>query len=176
MWHYLLVGILLGFIIAIYIWYKNTGIYRYNWKIAFEISEKLLDSLKKDDINVVIETFNQLKNSNMKCVLKKSKYKSISNEQNIWLALVFYMAHKYASYEYDEKVFHTLIGLCYGTDSIAYKKFCAIDTIINYSPAYYSDYGLPRSQMEQHDGYFFQDYADNLFYEYIYNLTTNGNI
>lgn len=174
MWYYLLLGFVLGFFAYALLFSKVSASNRFNSKIAFKISEQLFEALKTENPSTILETFNNLKQEDFPCVIHKQKKNPPPQEQNIWYALIFYLAHKYALYQYNERNFHTVMQICYGTESKEYKQFYAIDTIINYSPAYYSNHGIPRSNKSNHNGFF--DYADHNYYEYIYQLCTNGKI
>lgn len=71
---------------------------------------------------------------------QKTKKKIETSRYRAWRSFAYWMAYKYAHFEYSSKTkaeILRLAALCFGEGSMSYSKLCALEEILNRSTKYY---------------------------------------
>lgn len=168
---YFWLGLVIGAGIIIYYVSRNKACKNIGFKNAVNLAEELMNAYRTRDLEG-IESFKEdyLKRDQM-FILRKKAYPS---PYQLWAAIVIYVAHRYADYEfnpYDSKEWTDIVAKTFGNKSIGLSKFKAVDEILNRSTKHFmSSSGWLKNDSERNWRGGIGDFGDDGLYEMVVNI------
>lgn len=154
-----------GFLLALYMIQKTKLNNRINYSSAVKLAEELMTAYRNKDL-AGIEEFK-------KNYLHREKVrvfgKDCPSAYQLWAAIVIYVAHRYANYDYnpyDSSEWKDIVAKTFGNKSIGLSKFVAVDEILNRATKYFIDEGgWIRTSTKGHGA--IRDYGDYSLYDMV---------
>lgn len=162
---YFWIGLVCGAIIVFWLKNKQKMIKKISLLSSVKLAEELQTAFRNEDIKGIEKFKDDYLNRKEMYIFGKAS----PSAYQLWAAIVLYVAHRYADYNYnsyDSAEWTEIVEKTFGNKSIALSKFKAVDEILNRATKYFmSEYGNIKNQKTARGSV--SDYGEDALYEMI---------